>query len=297
MENRKISTMKKMYVDIGELGWSIYLSAHLRWLRENTDYSLAITTLSDRKCLYKDSANLILDVPHDFHKKFKGEQNCFGLGLSSKKKLKEYFRKMLPSDYSIPEDFDFGGGSRFLLNKVIYKPYKYSKKLEGKKKILIFPRCRKHPSMSYATLPRSFYIELIKTLCDEFPSYEIKTRGLNHGAYSIWNDEVRKSNYRNGVREKIDLQDTINECQLAIAAVGGISSLPRISLLQKVPTFVIGHQKKRLTEDDNWLKTKVGFYEVASGTQSRGRLKDSFTKFNFEDCIDKIVLFINEINK
>jgi len=264
MENRKISTMKKMYVDIGELGWSIYLSAHLRWLRENTDYSLAITTLSDRKCLYKDSANLILDVPHDFHKKFKGEQNCFGLGLSSKKKLKEYFRKMLPSDYSIPE---------------------------------IFPRCRKHPSMSYATLPRSFYIELIKTLCDEFPSYEIKTRGLNHGAYSIWNDEVGKSNYRNGVREKIDLQDTINECQLAIAAVGGISSLPRISLLQKVPTFVIGHQKKRLTEDDNWLKTKVGFYEVASGTQSRGRLKDSFTKFNFEDCIDKIVLFINEINK
>jgi len=297
MENRKISTMKKMYVDIGELGWGLYLSAHLRWLRENTDYSLAIITSSDRKCLYKDSVNLILDVPHDFYEKFKGERNCFGLSHSSKKSLKEYFRKTLPPGYVIPGYFNFGGDYNFLLNKVIYKPYKYSKKLEGKKKILIFPRYKRHPSMSYANLPRSFYVELIKILCNKFPNYEIKTKGLNSGSYVIWNDEIRKNNYLNGVGENTDLQDTINECQLAITAVGGVSSLPRISLLQKVPTFVVGHQKKRFTEDDNWTKTKVGFYEVASGIRSRSYLRDSFTKLNFKKCIDKIILFINGINK
>lgn len=278
--------MKLIYIDIGELSWSFYLSAHLRWLRENTDYSLAIITSSDRKCLYEDSVDLILDVPHNFYEKFREEQNCFGMGIPLKKGLREYFQKMIPLGFVIPENFNFNENRGFLSNKVIYKPYKYSKKLEGKKKILIFPRYRKHPSISYANLPRSFYVGLIETLCSKFPDYEIKTKGLNSGSYNI--NEIRKNNYINGIKENADLQDLINECQSAIVAVGGISSLPRLSLLQKVPTFIIGHQKKRLTEDDNWLKTRVGFYEVA---------KYSFTKFNFEECIDKVILFIKEINK
>lgn len=280
--------MKVMYVDIGELSWGLYLSAHLRWLKENTDYSLAICTLPDRKCLYKDSADLILDVPHDFYEEFREEQNCFGIGFPLRGGLREYFQKMIPSGYVIPENFNLNGKRGFLLNKVIYKPYKYNKKLEGKKKVLLFPRYRNCQGINRANLPRSFYIELIKTLCDEFPDYEIKTRGLSYGSYIIWNDEIKKNNYLNGVRENADLQDMIDECQLAIAAVGGISSLPRLSLLQKVPTFIIGHQKRRLTEDDNWLKTKVGFYEIG---------KNSFSKFNFEECINEIILFAREINK
>lgn len=282
-----MSNSKIAYVDIGELCWGLYLSAHLRWLKENTDYSLAIITSHDRKCLYKNSVDLILDTPPDFYKRFGGKGNCFGVGSPLRKGLKEYFQRMLPPGYTIHENFNFNCDRRFLLNKVVYKPYKYIKKLEGKKKILIFPRYRTYPAFSYANLPKSFYIELIKTLCDEFPNYEIKTRGLNYGAYSIWNDEIGKNNYLNGVRENADLQDIIDECQLAVVAVGGISSLPRFSLLQKVPTFIIGHQKKRLTEDDNWLKTKVGFYKIG---------KYSFSKFNFEECIDEIVLFVKGIN-
>lgn len=276
--------VKTAYVDIGELGYSLYLSAHLRWLKENTNHSLAIITSSDRKCLYKNLADLILDVPDDFYERFIGKQNCFGIGSPLLKGLREYFQKMLPSGYMIPEGFNFGGNRGFLLNKIIYKPYTYNKKLEGKKKILIFPRYRNYPPFSRRNLPELFYVKLIEALCNEFHDYEIETIGLTSGSYDI---EVDKDNYKNGVKESADLQDMINECQLAVVAIGGISSLPRFSLLQKVPTFIIGHQKRRLTEDDNWMKTKVGFYKVAEG---------SFAKFNFEECINKSVLFIKGIN-
>jgi len=83
-------------------------------------------------------------------------------------------------------------------------------------------------------------------------------------------------------------KNMIDECQLAIVAIGGSSSLPKISLLQKVPTFIIGHEKKRVIENENWMKTRVGFYEI---------YRDAYGKFNFKDsknCVDKILDFIEE---
>jgi len=280
-----MNMLKIAYIDIGELGWSLYLSAHLRWLKENTAYSLAIVTSSNRRCLYQDLVDLILDIPHDFYEKFTEEPCCFGLYPLRREELREYFQKMLPFGYVIPGRFNFGCEYNFLQNKVIYKPYEYSKKLEGKKKILILPRYRKHAIMSYANVPKSFYITLIKVLCDEFSDYEIKTRGLNPGSYNILNDEIRKSNYLSGVREDASLQDTIDECQLAKVALGSQSSLPKIALLQGVPTFIIGHERDRHARRENWMNTKVEYYEVA---------KDSYANFDFKDCLSKIMNFTRE---
>jgi len=277
---------KIAYVDIGELGWGLYLSAHLRWLKKNTDCSLAIVTSPDRKCLYQDSADLILDVPHDFYEKFTGEPDCFGLYPPRREELREYFLEILPSGYIIPKKFNFDSKRRWMLHKAIYKPYGYSKKLEGKGRILIFPRCRKHPAMNYTNVPRPFYITLIEALCDGFPDYEVKTMGINSGSYSI--GEIRKSNYVNGVKENADLQDVINQCQLTRTALGSQSSLPKIALLQGTPTFIIGHQRDRHIGRENWMNTKAGFYEIA---------KDSYTDFDFEDCISKVIIFIKECRR
>ncbi|GAH77023.1 unnamed protein product [marine sediment metagenome] len=134
--------------------------------------------------------------------------------------------------------------------------------------------------MSYANVPKPFYITLIKTLCDEFPDHEIKTKGINSASYNI--GEIKKSNYVNGVKESTDLQDTIDECQLAKVALGSQSSLPKFTLLQGVPTFIFGHDKIRLTKRENWMKTKVEYYEIA---------KNSYANFNFKDCISRIMIF------
>ena len=283
---------KIAFVDVGELTYSLYLSAHLRWLKKNTNDSLVVVTLPDRKCLYEDSADLILDVPWGFLEKFKSEQNCFGVRLTSRGELKGYFKKMIPTDYVIPENFYFNCNLDFLLNKTIYEPYKYNGKLEGKERILIFPRYRNHPAFSYANLPRTFYVELIEALCDVYPDREVKTIGLNIGSFNL--NEIKKTNYINGVRESVNLQGLIDECQLAVAAIGGVSSLPRVSLLQGVPTFVVGIQKKRFTEDDNWLKTKVGFYEIIEIERGREIVKEYFDNFKFKECKDEIIEFLRK---
>ena len=272
--------LKFAYIDIGELGWSLYLSAHLKWLKKNTNYSFVVVTLPDRKCLYKDSADLILEVPNNFYKKFKDEQNCFGLGQPFRKDLKEFFQAMLPSGYSIPDDFNFKRNRSFLTDRLIYKPYCYSKKLVGKKKILIFPRYRKQVPYNSRNLPKLFYVKLIEALCNKFHDYEIETIGLTSGSYTI---KVNKDNYKNGIEEKVDLQNLIDGCQLAVGAIGSQSALPKLTLLQGVPTFIIGHDLARHTDKDNWLKTKTGFYRIA---------KTDYATINQEDCINKIISFV-----
>lgn len=275
--------MNFAFVDIGELGWSLYLSAHLRWLKKNTNYSFAVITLPDRKCLYKDSADLVLEVPNNFYKEFKDEQNCFGLGQPFREDLKEFFQAVLPSGYSIPDEFNFKMDRSFLTGRLIYKPYCYSKKLIGKKKILIFSRYRKQAPYNRRNLPKLFYVELIGALCDKFPDYEVKTVGQKFSSHNIWNDEIKKCNYRNGIKCNPDLQDVIDDCQLAVSAIGSQSALPKITLLQGVPTFIIGHDKERHTKRENWMNTKVEYYEVA---------KDSYANFDFKDCLSKTINFI-----
>lgn len=275
---------KLAYVDIGELGWSLNLSAHLTWMKKNTNSRLVVITSPDRKCLYKKTADLILRVPRDFYEQFKGKQSCLGLYPPVKEKLWEYFQEILPFGYVLSSDFSFNCSSKFFISKkLIYEPHEYSRKLDGRKKILIFPRFRDYPPFKARNLPKLFYIKLIKTLCDEFPYYEIKTIGLNSGSYDI--NEIKKNNYTNGIKKKADLQKLIDECQLAVAAIGSQSALPKIALLQKVHTFMIGHDKERHTERENWLNTRAGFYAIPT---------KSYHKFDFDACINNISSFMNK---
>lgn len=270
------------FVDIGELGWSLYLSAHLRWLKKTAAISLAVITSPDRQCLYRDIADITLDVPADFYKNFNGEQSGFGLWpIRLRKYLKLYFKRLFPDGYLIPDYFNFDCNRKFLSNKVIYEPYKYSTKLENGKTILVLPRCRNHATFRSRNLPIEFYEKLINNLCDEFPDCKIKTMGLNSSSYDI--GKIKKENYENGIKESADLQRFIDECQIAIAAVGSQSAPPKIALLQGVPTFMIGHEKTRHVQIDNWMNTKAGFFKVD---------EKAYAYILVKDCISQIIDFI-----
>ena len=272
--------MKRMYVDIGELGWSLYISAHVRWQKKHTNEHIGVMTHTDRHCLYKGIVDTVYDVPDDFYIKFGRGRECYsGITGISPSVLTDYFKKIIPSEYEL------GGFFGWKINRaeIIYKPYSYSKELNGKKEILILPRCRNEKRTCKRNLPEHFYIEMINALCDKFPDYIIRTIGTPSGAYNI--NGIDKINYINNVREGIDLQELIDRCQVALLAVGSQSAPPKITLLQGVPTFMIGHQRDRHTNIENWMSTKVGFHDVARG---------GYNSINVTDCIKEIISFAGE---
>ena len=275
--------MKKViYIDIGELGWSLYLSAHVRWLKQHTDDYVGIMTFIDRHCLYRDVADSIYDVPDDFHIKFRrGTESRFGLKGTSPEKLKEYFSKRIPTEYELGGFF--ARHSATIKARTIFKPYTYSKKLNGGEEILVFPRWRTVGRLSMRNLPSKFYAKMIVALCKKYPDYIIRAMGIPSGAYDV--NGIERTNYVNDVREGADLQDLIDRCQVAVAAVGSQSAPPKIALLQGVPTFMMGHQKARHVGQDNWMSTKVEFYDVP---------KKHYGNIDTRDCIDKIISFVGE---
>lgn len=272
--------MKMMYVDIGELGWSLYFSAHIRWLKQRINNHIGVMTHTDRRCLYEGIADVVYDVPSDFYEKFnRSKASFFGLAGTPDEKLENYFVKIFPTGYKFVGYFS---RDKTIKIKATFRSYSYNKELNGTKEILILPRCRNtgyHHNLR--NLPEIFYIKAINALCDKFPDYTVRAMGIPSGAYNI--NGIKKGNYINDVREGADLQELIDRCQVAVAAVGSQSAPPKITLLQGVPTFMIGHQRKRHMKIDNWMSTKAEFYGVS---------RDKYGSINSEDCINKIIAFI-----
>lgn len=274
--------MRTAFVDIGELGWSLHLSAHARWLKRRGQPMPLIITLPDRMCLYEGLADSVCAVPDDFNRVF-GQTiaSCFGLEGVPADRLRHYFNRMLAPDYVVTDEMTFRCKPFWPhthRDKFLFVPYVYKTALSGPKEILVFPRWRNAVARN---IPKIFYITLIDLLCEKFQDCIIRTIGISNGAYDIY--EIKKENYANIVAGNSGLQDLIDRCQVAVAAVGSQSAPPKISLLQGVPTFMIGHEKDRHVNRDNWMDTKVGFYEIPHA---------SYDNFNFVDCTAKIMEFV-----
>jgi len=281
--------MKEMFLDIGELGWSFYLSAHMRWLKENGNVVPAVMVVPGREALYKDIAPAIFQVPAEFHKDFSGRsQNCFVLYGVTGDRLRTYFNSRLPENYVVSKSQPLGCSlyNKIYVGKKLYIPYVYETKLKGKKEILVFPRMRKAFPFKMRNLSEHFYISLIKRLCDENRDYTIRTMGTLSGAYSITKEKVPENNYVNSVGETSSLQAVIDRCQVAICTVGGTSALPKLAMLQGVPSFIVGHEDARFKVEENWRRTKVGFYHISHL---------QYGTFDFKNCIEEIISFIKEV--
>jgi len=283
IEDRIIEARAKnlFFIDVGELGWSLLLSAYFRWLKENTDAKVGVFTLRDRGCLYAGIADVVMRVPRQFMKKYDlRTQDSFKLRKLSWAELRNYFRSSVPDGYRLAESNEYP--THLYSHKRIFKSYRYSKPQEKSREILVFPRCRFELWGERRNLSGRFYKNLCKRLCDEFPKYTIKTLGTRTGAYDM---RIKRPNYVNWVGRGKTLQDLIDHCQSAVVTIGGQSAPPKIALLQSVPTFIIGHQRKMHTVEMNWMKTKVGFYEID---------KRGYSKLVISDCIDEILTFVRE---
>jgi len=274
---------KIAFVDIGELGWSFYLSAHIRWLKERHLPIPSIAVFPGREALYEGLAPTILAVPKGLCEGIGRPQEQFGFYGMTDEKVRNHVNSRLPMGHIVSEAQPLGRYAHTVIFKgqMLFAPYPYKATLEGKKEILVFPRARMAKPFNVRNLSKSFYVALINQLCETFGDLTVRTIGTKAGAYDI--SEVERSNYINFVGKTPSIQEVIDRCQLAVASVGGTSSLPKLAMIQGVPSFIIGHEPKRFTKDENWMKTKVGFYPVPLS---------NYGNVNTTACINRTVDFI-----
>jgi hypothetical protein len=271
--------MKTAIIDIGELGWSLYLSGHALWLKSQGKAVYALT-FKDRFGLYVDRVEQVIEVSCLLSDQFKGySQDGSGFRGLSDEFVWNTCKRFLPEPCT--RDYKFGCDWS-IRQKAIFQPYVSTlEKYNGRMRILVFPRYRNEVGYSFRNLSKEFYLELCKMLCEEYPDKLITVVGSAQGAYGF--DGFRASNFENLVG-RTNIQDVINLCACSVAAIGGTSAPPKISLLQGVPTFIIGHERKRFVEDENWNRTRVGFYDI---------LVDKYQDFDNKDCLSKIKEFID----
>ena len=88
-----------VFIDIGELGWSLYLSGHVQWLKRYSKNRILILTSENRKAIF-ECADEIRDIPEEFDKKYsKYPQRCFGLHGVCDKELRTFFKQYIPEGY------------------------------------------------------------------------------------------------------------------------------------------------------------------------------------------------------
>jgi len=226
----------KLLADVGELGWSIYI-----------DRDVEVITYPERYCLYKKPVALPVDFP--FNKEL---QDGFGFNGVEHSDIIKYFKSKgieIDSSQSL-------NSSKKQLVGVKVKPYEVTTTYEPN--IIVFPRCRTYKGFSDRNLSEAFYRELLQSLCVKFNKNKIISIGSTKGAYNI---NLSNSNYNNLIG-KTSIQEMIDIISSARVCIGGASAPPKFSLLQGTPTYVIGHEKHRVTVEENWSNTKVGFCEI-----------------------------------
>ncbi len=255
------------YIDIGELGFSVYLSAHMKWLKDHGYPVAMVMTYPDRKCLYEDWVEKVINIPEEFYIDFDiGQQQGFRIGRGIHENLntffKYYFNTKLPDGYCVSEDmnFDISLPKELYSGKMLFTSYPYKERFTGRKEILVFTRHRDYALFNRKNLPKKFWIDLINSLCNRFRRYTIRAVGTKIGAYDI--TEVQKNNYVNSVGRVSNLQSLIDRCQVTVGAIGGDSGPLKIMRLQNVPTFIIGWNREWI-EYDNCLGKNFYFYEIA----------------------------------
>ena len=282
-----------LFYDCGELGWSLYLLGHLNWLiKKQNVKNLSICTYKNRRFLYEHLPIEVLTIPYGMSQEIKG------LDMDGTHLFRHDKQERIHNDYLI-KLFDHYYGDKYKINETYGKFFDESlheslsvslemfsianRIIVDNRCVLIFPRKRKG-KFGKRNLPEKFYIDLINRLHNEFKEAKIISIGLPSSSYKLSHNITHKN--------FIDLTtyDTDNMLELVfallntgrvIASVGSQSALPKVSLLQGVPAYMIGHEKLRHTQTDNWMDTECGFYELG-----RDYVID------IEDCISHFIEWV-----
>lgn len=292
--------MRKLYYDVGEIGWSMYLAAHIRYLHEKGEPA-AVACAGAKTVFYRGTAAEILPIPEEWKDKFGGFPSDGGhlYNPRTRRRIKDHnllaepFRKAYPHYETVTRYGTFP-------DQRVFAPYNHSAEAETFCKgtfsdsgvIMVFPRCRTS-KFKGRNIPRRHWVKIISALCDEFPECIIASFGSRNGSYTDLDVSRRNFISLAGTNDAKSLDWMVALCNTgqAKAAVGNQSGTVKMTLLCKTPTFIFGHEEKRHTEDENWSKTRVAFHSV--GPVVPWDRKSSILGYRIKN-LDKLISEITE---
>ena len=288
----------KLFYDISELGWSMYLAAHIKFLHKHNE-KVGIITTPGKFVMYRDCVNLMLPLPTEYKQAF-GNLPSDGnhlfdpisnIRIKDHKILSAPFKKAYPQH----ENNIITTYSKFE-NECVFEPYQHSRiainlcndiMKDYSNVILIFPRCRSSKFKS-RNIPKLYWNIIVDALCTQYKNHLIISIGTRDGAYIL--NDISQKNFVDlvGVDNGKTLDMLVAFCNLkyATVAIGNQSGTVKMTLLCGTPTFIIGDEKQRHQVDENWANTKCGFYECRL-TSTGYTIKD------LEDLTNQIITFTN----
>jgi len=286
----------KIFYDISELGWSMYLAAHLKYCH-NRGEKVGIITHPGKYVLYRDCVDLMLPLPDEYNEAFKNMpsdgNHLFNpqtnMRIKDHKILSAPFKKAYPQ-YKANIITTY---TKFEKQRVFEK-YKHNKNIERlcrtmigdyKSCILIFPRQR-NSKFQCRNISKDEWLLITEVLCDKFKNDKIISIGTLNGAISL---NIERNNFTNLVgfndNKTLDMMVAFCNTKLARAAIGNQSGTVKMTLLSGTPTFMFGDEKQRHMVTENWANTKCSFYECQ-------RTANRYIIGNINNMIKRIVEFV-----
>ena len=258
-------------VDFSELGWSMYNAGHALWLKRNKHHPVSVILRDPgRKVLYRSATDKFYPMPQQWYDLY-GQYMSDGNHLYNQytnERMKNFGELLKPIKNAYPQLTLLTKYSKFENERIMeaYTPSKditpLYKSLIGEKCIVIFPRFRTS-KFACRNIPNNDWVRIVDSICNTFKAYPVVAIGSKSESVNFnlkYDNLIDLCPYN----DNLTLELLVYLCvkNLGIACIGNQSAPPKISLLCGCPSYMFGHERKRHQTDENWAKTKCGFWDV-----------------------------------
>lgn len=265
-----------LFCDTSEIGWSMYIAARMKWLRDR-GHIVAVSCDPSKAVLYRGVAHAIEPLPFRYIKDLAhlpSDGNhlydpATGQKINNRDALLRPFQEAFP-EYDLVRQY-----SRWPHERTFY-PYNASpaaiRRVEavvpkGAKCVLVFPR---HRTSKFASrnIPKDVWQRMIAGILEGFPQWYVVSLGASDGAIAFRPEEFGKAAGRfidlvsYPDEWTLDMMVALARSEAGVAAVGNQSGPLKMTLVCGLPTFMFGHERERHTVEENFLGTAAGFFDL-----------------------------------
>lgn len=293
--------MDNFYIDedcvvsfwVGEFGWWLqYWQGYLRYLKQKIypDHKFIVFCSPHLHVFVNDFVYATVDLP-DWFKEAGFESDCYEAvipespsGSLMPPDAYAAFIADIRRNYNNEKAIEIWPprGCNFWINNQlqVFCQYKTDKKHSDKHIVVVFPRARARAAVR--NIPEFVWYGVVEALRQHFT---VVLAGTPSGACLVDYEEENVINLIN-YNEQDKSEKIITWLNSAICSISSQSGGTHMSLLSNCPSYIIGHERQRHTEDLNRLKTATSFRNLVD-----------YRAIDSQTILDDVATFINRLNE